>query len=278
MPIVLRRSCAWLVSVAVVVGCSGAFTAASSDAGLADAASPVDAGKDGPFPTEVSTDAQPDSTPPRVTPCSSAHLFCDDFDDAGPDLSMRWDERSANAGPLVRSTASVSQPYALGVELGTVPEDGNTSITKRVDLPEGNVRIELDLRVTPPTTFTANSSIDMLVVQTFPVAQGVKSQWLTMNLSKDGPRLTYFSDLQDGGWKLDQTDFQFPESVFRHVTLTITTASGQVTSRIGIGSDGPVSVVYAGPRPNQLKISVGARATRLVGGSVVVDNVVVDSF
>jgi hypothetical protein len=278
MPGVLRRSCVWLFSVAVVVGCSGVYTAASSDGGLADAAPQVDAGKDGPFSTEASTDASPDSAPPRVTPCSSAHLFCDDFDDAGPDLAMRWDERSANAGTLVRSTVSVSAPYALGVEVGTVLEEGDTSITKRVNLPEGNVRIDFDLRFTRPTTFTADSVIVPFSVECFPTVPGGLGQQFQITFAPSGAQLEYYSGFPDGGFDSRRTPLAFAESGFRHLTMEITTSGGQVTSRVGVGTDGPVSISYAGARPNQLKISAGAYGYKVAGGSVVIDNVVVDSF
>jgi hypothetical protein len=272
MPGVLRRSCEWLVSVAVVVGCSGVYTAASSDGGLADAAPQVDAGKDG------------DSAPPRVTPCSSAHLFCDDFDDAGPDLAMRWDERSATGGTLVRSTASVSAPYALGVEVGRVLEDdasvdrGDTSIAKTVNLPEGNVRIDLDIRFTRPTTFTADSIIVPFLVECFPTVPEGLGQQFQITFAAPGALLEYYRRFPDGGSDRRRTPLAFPESGFRHLTMEITTSGGQVTSRVVVGTDGPASISYAGARPNQLSIRVGAYAYKVAGGSVVIDNVVVDSF
>ena len=260
------------------MGCSGTYTAASSDAGPTDAAPQRDAGEDRSL-AEASIDASADAGPPRVTPCSSAHLFCDDFDDAGPDLALRWDERDDTAGTLVRSLVSVSAPYALGVDVGTVPKDGDTSITKVVDLPVGDARIELDLRYTPATTFGKNSVIVPLVVQAFPAAPGAQFQQFAMALTPTGAALDYYSYLQDGGSAYRSTALVFPESVFRHVTMTITTANGQVTSTVRIGSNGPVPISYAGLRPNQLRISAGVPYARAVtGGSVVIDNVVVDSL
>lgn len=267
MPLFARSSRAWLGSFAVVVGCSGTYTVAPIDAGLADAV------------PDASMDASVDAGPPRVTPCSSAHVFCDDFDDAGPDLSMRWDERDDTAGRLVRSSVSVSTPYALGVDVGTVPKDGDTSITKSVDLPAGDVRLELDLRFTPATSVGEKSAIVPLVVQAFPAAPGAQFQQFAVALTPSGASLEYYSYLQDGGSAYRSTPLVFPEDVFRHVTMTITTANGQVTGTVRIGSNGPVPISYAGVRPTQLRISAGVPFARSVtGGSVVIDNVVVDSL
>ena len=279
MPVFARRSCAWLCSVALVAGCSGTYTVTSNDAGLVDASAPVDASQDGLFPTEAAIDANADTGPTRVTPCSSPHVFCDDFDDAGLDLSMRWDDWENTAGTLVRSSASVSAPYALGVDVGTVPKDGDTSITKVVALPVGNVRIEFELRFTPSTTFAANGVIVPFIVQPFPAAQGAQFQQFTVAIAPTGASLDYFSTLLDGGSAYRSTPLAFRENGFQHVTMTITTANGQVTSTASVGSNGPVSISYAGGRPTQLKLSVGVPYARAVtGGAVAIDNVVVDSL
>ncbi len=192
---------------------------------------------------------------------------------------MRWDERDDTAGTLVRSLVSVSAPYALGVDVGTVPKDGDTSITKAVDVPAGDTRIELDLRFTPATTFGANSVIVPLVVQAFPAAPGAQFQQFAVALAPTGASLEYFSYLQDGGSAYRSNPLIFPEDVFRHMTMTITTANGQVTATVRIGSNGPVPISYAGVRPTKLRISAGVPFARNVtGGSVVIDNVIVDSL
>ena len=80
-----------------------------------------------------------------VSPCASAHAFCDDFDQGA--LGARWDDRNVTGGPLDVDDASFrSPPFAFRARSPAQAAARSVVLYKKLPDPSaGKLRCELDV-------------------------------------------------------------------------------------------------------------------------------------
>jgi hypothetical protein len=241
--------------------------ATSGDAGLTDGAS-----SDGPGP-----DA-PVSETGAPSPCSTQHLFCDDFDTGGSSLGARWDFFRQNAGPIVLEPSTfASPPRALRATL--TPGSGvRVSELRKVVTPQSaTTRVDFDVIVEAPTgTFV---ELDPVGIDISPPPANFKNHGLAIAMYPTKTVLQYHASPVGGGATTAvETTFTLPTSKRVHVTMTVDYSAAQPIGTIALDGTPAAQVTMLGTTPSSLEVTLGLIYTEDATGTFTgaFDNVVVD--
>ncbi|MBK8213443.1 MAG: hypothetical protein IPK71_06775 [Myxococcales bacterium] len=263
MVLLVRRLGAIVLGLGLLGGaaCSGAFgVAPSPDAGSApspdaiaaisppgdaaseDAASPPDAG---------SRDAAVPS------PCSSQHLFCDDFEGNG-EPSARWEAVRTGAGSFDYDTTTfVSGARSLRLRMTAGSGERSSDLRKVIALPGPNARVTFHLRVDLPSSGSFKE-ISNLFVEPEPYPAGVGFQTFAVAIYDTGPHYETFRSFQDGGSSFGATPIPgAQQGRFVRGEIDLRHSGGTLTSVLR--ADG--TIVATGsmvtPQPNRIVLRIG---------------------
>jgi hypothetical protein len=242
----------------------------SSDAGGDDVvqsdAAKTDAGADSAIVDGASGDG--------ASPCSSQHVFCDDFDDGG--LGATWDDKYETVGPLSLSTAfAVSQPRSLFASAPGTASGDESALGKK--LPVANhTHVELDVYVTSPTNVT-NTEVDLVDLILTPLPLGTAQANFNLQRYEFTSQIEQYVLLSDGGSPGDIVPFNESFSSWRHVTLDVDFVGQKFSATVDGKS---VASISMNPQiaKTGLELYTGIGYIEVAHGAwgVYVDNVVVD--
>lgn len=196
------------LACAAAGACSGAFSAAQElDAG--GSASP-----DVTSTIVPAVDAAPEAAAPPSdagakdaavpSPCSTQHLFCDDFEGNG-DPSARWEAVRTAAGPIdFDTTTFVSGARSLRLRMTAGSGERSSDLRKVIALPGPNARLTFHLRVDFPAGGSFKE-IANLFVEPEPYPAGVGFQTFAVTIYDSGPHYETFRSFQDGGSSFGST-------------------------------------------------------------------------
>lgn len=253
-----------VVGLACAAGgaCSGAFSAAQDlDAGASPSpdvttsiAPPVDA------TTEDAAQPRDGGAPVAAvpSPCSSQHLFCDDFEGNG-EPSARWDAVRTGAGLFDYDTTTfVSGARSLRLRMSAGPGERSSDLRKVIALPGPNARVTFHLRVDLPSGGSFKE-LSNLFVEPEPYPSGVGYQTFAVAIYDSGPHYETFRSFQDGGASFGATPIPgAQQGRFVRGEIDLRHSGGTLTSVLR--SDG--TIVATGsmvtPQPNRIVLRIGA--------------------
>jgi hypothetical protein len=235
-----------------------------TDGGKPETAPPTDGGP--PPPSDSGADV---TKPP--SPCASAHVFCDDFDQEDANFS-KWDTIFGKSSLSLTSTNAVTQPNALEAAVGTVTE---AALEKQ--LPSANhTHIEFDLAIQAPTA-TTGTELDVIALDINSPPTGYS--YAEVNLQRYGSSslLQQYLEVDGAAGPTQNATFTEPFTTRRHVALDIDFSGSKYTCSV----DGTnVASITLNPALTQsamiLIVGVSYLSSKQASWNVFIDDVVVD--
>lgn len=284
----VRGGLAGVVSVAWLVACSGAFSAASLDGGTNE---PRDAEAE-PRDTSILETSTPDAAPNdagadvvadarRPSPCVGQRLFCDDFEDTTKKVGARWDTVREEVGTFdLDPTEVVSGERALRLRLAPGSGTRSSDLAKAIDLPSPNVRVTFDLSVDLAPDLTSQL-IELLFVEPQPYPSGVNFQAFEIIVGgAAGPRLEAYRSFTDGGALADSVPVMLASRRYVRGVMELRHAQGNLTAQLSLDGQVVGTRTFATPAPTRVLLRIGAPYTRSVTtpGTVRFDDVFVEAL
>lgn len=240
-----------LVSVAA---CSGRYVPlieeAPTDGGDAEAASPVTNQADA-----LASDAQAPNTP-----CSSEHIFCDDFD-RRDDAAAGWDSLDLRAGPIsIDETTATSGLRSLRVMLDGKPGLVGSSLRKTVSLRTGSssASVEFDYIADFPSRPWPFAEIYPVIISIDPPPAGVRLLHFGITLSNNEERFVYYGEQTNGTILFDYKPITLPYNAWQHIKVAIALLPDKVQARLLINEKDTGTLTYASGAAQSLTLSLGA--------------------
>ena len=264
-----------VTSLALVAACS--LLVSTGDLAREGAAPVLDGASNDESSADGSAPADGDAAQAPPSPCASAHVFCDDFDDGGLDLASRWNDITADKGTLALSSErAVTAPRALRTRVGTGAGRLDTKLVKKVAVTGGTVRVELDVFLEGAEGSFEEVDPVSVTFRPGPFGHERSSIYVIHRPSRSG--LLYFARPADGGAGTERiADLALTRGAWHHLTLTYSRDSSRAT--LSIDENTVYLDVLPGPSITSVEVAVGAPYVANLESTwtIDIDNVVVDN-
>ncbi len=283
----MRPWTALIVAICSSTACSLVVSTNGLSGGPVDGSTEGDAGSNASNDGSVAADAKrigeggstffpPDAA---ASPCSTPHLFCDDFDTGDPAaLATRWSSVLQMAGPLSLDTNLVASP-PRALHLAAQPGTGKraSELRKIVATTTSVVHVELDMFSSGPGAGTW-AEIDPVEVTMNPAPAGFDYHSVSLGTYPDGINFEYYKS--SGGTTAPgvTSKITLPFGKWVHLAVTIDYAASPHTAVLAVDGVTAAQLTIEGTPPSSVEVALGATYSEklAVDWTLGFDNVVVE--
>lgn len=263
-----------ILALIALAGCSGTYLAEKLDGTDAGSSIPGTDARADDVESRPTADASLDARPSDGgSPCTAAHLFCDDFDFGA--LGANWDTPAKDGGILeLTNEGCSSSPRCFRVAYDRHEAGVTSELTRDLAFPASGLGIEADVTVVG-TSYGKGAMGTMFVsMSEYP---GTQFRHFNLAYTNSTIAIVGANVFDDGGSTGDLNVAASASTERRHLRFRLTAKDGKVRGSLEVDTSPATFVELSGPPPTRVNVRLGvAYRSGATGGRITIDNVVID--